>query len=356
MTSDGPGRAQSGESARAKRATSTDVARLAGVSRATVSYVLNNAPHQKISDATRRRVLEAADALDYWPSAQALALASGRTSLVLCLWPAALAGRHLGIRMSTMTRHLAKYHLTLVTHWLGKDSESALDVCKILNPVAVVSYVPLSEEETTAMRTAGADVIEVVVGGSREDNSGVWLGEESTGEAQARYLAEAGHRRLGYAYPAAARLEQFARPRLAGVRQACRELGLPGPQVLTVPPTPEEAAAAIHTWTSGARPVTAVCAYDDEMALVMLAGLRENEMRAPDDLSLIGVDDIPACVLTDPPLTTVRIDVPAHATEIARKIVHALSGDQPWSPLTDTCLAVVERGTVRRQGDRRTAR
>jgi hypothetical protein len=100
----------------------------------------------------------------------------------------------------------------MVTHWLGKDSESVLEVCKTLNPVAVISYVPLSEDEAMAMRTAGAEAIIVLVGGSRQDASGVWLGEESTGELQVRYLAEAGHRRLGYAYPAAQRLEQFARP------------------------------------------------------------------------------------------------------------------------------------------------
>jgi DNA-binding LacI/PurR family transcriptional regulator len=57
-----------------RRSTSADVARVAGVARSTVSYVLNNHPHQKISEATRQRVLAAAEQLGYRPSAAARAL------------------------------------------------------------------------------------------------------------------------------------------------------------------------------------------------------------------------------------------------------------------------------------------
>ena len=67
--------------------TSADVARESGVSRTTVSYVLNGTPGTSISDATRQRVLEAAARLGYAPSAAARTLRSGRSDLVLCLLP-----------------------------------------------------------------------------------------------------------------------------------------------------------------------------------------------------------------------------------------------------------------------------
>src|SRR4051812_3049509 len=67
----------------AKRPTSTDVARAAGVSKTTVSFVLNNRPGQSIPEETRRRVLEAARSLDYQPHALARALAAGRSDIVL---------------------------------------------------------------------------------------------------------------------------------------------------------------------------------------------------------------------------------------------------------------------------------
>src|SRR5579859_3997826 len=70
-----------------RRVTMADVARVAGVSPTTVSYVLTNAAHQKISDATRQRVLDAASRLAYAPSAAARALRTGRTDTVVALLP-----------------------------------------------------------------------------------------------------------------------------------------------------------------------------------------------------------------------------------------------------------------------------
>src|SRR5699024_8468011 len=70
-----------------RRVTSADVARLAGVSRATVSYVLNDTPGHRITADTRARVADAAARLGYAPSAAARTLRSGRSEVVLCLLP-----------------------------------------------------------------------------------------------------------------------------------------------------------------------------------------------------------------------------------------------------------------------------
>src|SRR4029450_11389274 len=71
-----------------KRATAADVAREAGVSRTTVSYVLNDTPHQQTPDTPRRRVREAGERLSYSPSAAARALVRGRSDVVLFVFPA----------------------------------------------------------------------------------------------------------------------------------------------------------------------------------------------------------------------------------------------------------------------------
>src|SRR4051794_33842882 len=78
---------RSGVMADGRRVTSADVARLAGVSRATVSYVHNDTPQQTISGPTRARVLDAAARLGYAPSAAARTLRTGRSDIVLCLLP-----------------------------------------------------------------------------------------------------------------------------------------------------------------------------------------------------------------------------------------------------------------------------
>src|SRR3954470_23628440 len=101
---------------RLRRITSADVAREAGVSRTTVSYVLNETPHQKIPDATRQRVLDAVARLEYAPSAAARALQSGRSDVVLCLLPDWPIGPTVGALLEYLSAALAEQRLTFVAH------------------------------------------------------------------------------------------------------------------------------------------------------------------------------------------------------------------------------------------------
>ncbi|MGZ4612448.1 MAG: substrate-binding domain-containing protein, partial [Kineosporiaceae bacterium] len=88
----------------------------------------------------------------------------------------------------------------------------------------------------------------------------------------------------------------------------------------------EAAAAAVEAWRAADPPVTGVCAYNDDIALAVLAGLRRLGLSAPTDLAVIGVDDVPIAPLAAPPLTTVRTDLGAVAEHLARTIVAALAG------------------------------
>jgi DNA-binding LacI/PurR family transcriptional regulator len=69
---------------------------------------------------------------------------------------------------------------------------------------------------------------------------------------------------------------------------------------------PDSAAVAVDAWRQHG--VSGICAYNDETAIAILAGLRRYGLRSPDDLAIIGADDIPMARLTDPPLTTVAVD------------------------------------------------
>jgi hypothetical protein len=99
------------------------------------------------------------------------------------------------------------------------------------------------------------------------------------------------------------RLSVFAVPRLEGVRAACQRLGLAAPREQQVPLDPSAAAAALASFLPADEPITAICAYNDEVALAVLAGLRAHGLTAPTDIAVIGVDNIPAAVLAAPPLT-----------------------------------------------------
>ncbi|MGW1718314.1 LacI family DNA-binding transcriptional regulator [Streptomyces sp. NPDC002156] len=319
---------------RSRRVTSADVAREAGVSRATVSFVLNNTAHQKITDATRQRVLTAAAMLGYAPSPAARTLRNGRSDVVLGLLPDWPLGHSAGELIQELTRAFASRSLTFVVHSSIRGARSLGEIWKALTPAAVLAFEPFSDLDSAAMRAAGIEVI-VAMYDSQEHGSGEGVTSgRRIGAVQARHLA-ASHRRLGYAYPDEERVAVFARPRLDGVREVCADLGLPDPDVRTIPLTPSGAADAIRAWRAMDTPVTGICAFNDEVAMAVLAGVQYLGLQAPRDIAVIGVDNSPASAVACPPLTTVVQDVAAVAEHYADSVTAALAGTQASEELVE---------------------
>ncbi|HKG50064.1 MAG TPA: LacI family DNA-binding transcriptional regulator [Actinomycetales bacterium] len=327
---------------RSRRVTSADVARAAGLSRATVSYVLNDTPGQKIPQATRQRVLDAAAQLGYAPSAAARALRSGRSDIVLCLLPDWPIGATVGAFLEHLSAALAAEGLTFVAHPRARVSRPVSEVWRTITPAAVLAFEEFEDDEARAMRAAGTEVSVALLGGSRRRPGEFGIPQQRVGRLQAEHLAAKAHRRLGFAAPDDPRVRAFAEPRLDGVRHACAELGLPEPDVRTVPLDPAGAAEAVRSWRALDPVVTGVCAYNDDVALAVLAGLRVCGLRAPDDLAVVGVDDVPTAALADPPLTTVTTDMRVVAESVAQGIVRALAGEPaPRRPGSDIVQLVV---------------
>lgn len=328
---------------RVRRATSADVARAAGVSRATVSYVLNDTPGQKIPAETRRRVLEAAARLEYAPSAAARALRSGRSDVVLCLLPDWPIGQQMGVLLSALSGALARYGITFVAHPAARAERPISQLWKSMTPAAVVAFEDFSDSEMAAMRAAGVAYVEVLLGRSRQRPGELEVPQQRVGQLQAEHLAAAGHLRVGYAYPDDSRLYNFADPRLAGVRTACARLGLAPPAVAVVPLESEGAAAAVGRWHGADEAVTGVCAYNDEVALAVLAGARLSGLAVPGDLAVIGVDDIPAARLCAPALTTVTTDQVLIAEHLTEAVLGLLAGRVDPPRLDGELVHVVHR-------------
>ena len=326
--------------ARTRRPTAADVAQRAGLSRATVSYVLNDTPHQVIPEATRRRVLDAAAELGYTPSAAARTLSSGRSDVVLLLLPDWPIGPSVGALIEHLSTALAELGYTFVAH-PRSAGRPVSEVWKAITPAAVISFEELEAGEAGRLRQAGIELA-VALLGSRGAGRAMDVPEQRTGRLQAEHLAATGHRRLGYASPEDPRVQAFARPRLDGVRQACAELGLPEPLVETVPLEPAAAAAAVDRWHAADPRVTGVAAYNDEVALAVLAGARRLGLDVPGDVAVIGVDNIPTAAVAAPPLTTVEADLAVIATHIADEIARRLDGrPAPPRPGSDIHAVVV---------------
>ncbi|MFC7532801.1 LacI family DNA-binding transcriptional regulator [Actinoplanes sp. GCM10030250] len=318
------------------RVTSADVASRAGVSRATVSYVLNNTPGQSISAATRSRVLAAAALLGYAPSAAARTLRTGRSDVVLCLLPDWPIGNEVGNLLGNLSTELARAGLTFVVHPGSEADRPAAEIWKAITPAAVITFAGFSEDELGAMRAAGIAVVVALLGRPGADGCELQMPQQLIGKRQAHHLSGTGHSRLGYAAPDDDRLRIFAVPRLAGVRA-----NTPAePLVETVPLDPERAAEAVRRWYEAG--VTGVCAYNDEVALAVLAGARRLGLRVPGDLAVIGVDDLPAARLAVPSLTTVTTDQHAIAAHLAVGVLAAMSGSpEPVPPGGDLIRVIV---------------
>lgn len=310
------------------RATSRDVAEAAGVSRATVSYVLNSTPGQTIPEATRQRVLEAARTLGYTPHASARALRSGASSLALLITQEVPFGVNIATLVDHLTRGTAELGLSLVT-WQRSDAASLASTLAHLQPRVVIATLGLSDAERDLLERTGVAVLDVAGG----DVAGAQL-DVHTGQVQARCLAEAGHRRLGTVTTSNPLLSVFAEPRLEGVRRGCRELGLAEPEVLELGDpdgaTPARIAHALQAWREGSEPVTGLCAYNDVYAAACLAAAHSLGLAVPRELAVVGVDDEPMARFTNPPLTTVRLRL----DELSVAALEQLHGILAGSPAT----------------------
>ena len=208
------------------RVTSADVARESGVSRTTVSYVLNDTTGTVISEETRQRVRAAADRLGYAPSAAARTLRSGRSDLVLCVVPDWPVGPVLDALLDELTRELAERDLSVLVHH-SRGRRPLSELWRAVTPRAVVGFTAFSAEDEVSMSRAGIPVVATVLDEELRRPGAFAVGQAQVGRLQVQHLSGAGHRVLGYASTEDPRLAVFADPRLAGVRDECRRLGLP---------------------------------------------------------------------------------------------------------------------------------
>ena len=325
--------------------TSADVARESGVSRTTVSYVLNANEGVVISEATRQRVRAAAVRLGYSPSAAARTLRRGKSDLVICVLPNWPIGPVIDTLLDHLARQLAERGLTVLVHH-GRGTRPLSDLWRAVTPRAVVGFTTFTPEDEQSMRQAGIQVVGTALEQDPRDPVVHSVSQAGIGRLQVQHLAARGHRAIGYATPTDPRIADFADGRLAGVRLECSDRGFPEPLVAAVDLEVRSAALAVRGWRTAGVPVTAVAAYNDEVALAVLAGLRAEGLRVPADVAVIGVDDIPAARLALPALTTVSQGVDAQARYLASAVLAALDGPTRPPAFPADVLDVVVRDST----------
>ncbi|WP_210480170.1 LacI family DNA-binding transcriptional regulator [Naasia sp. SYSU D00948] len=320
------------------RVTSTDVAREAGLSRATVSYVLNGDTRQTIPEATRQRVLDAAERLGYRPYGPARLLRGARSTLVLMLTPglqhatdfvAAGIVTQLGLALREHGLHLV---------WqLGTEDERGASVD--LAPAVVLSSAGEEEAAFTDLRQQFSVPVRPAFPGL----DGFLAGAAT---AQVEYLAGRGRRVLAYAAPSRPELQPTSEIRWRAIRSTAERLGLPEPLLLTVPDDRAQAGRELASLLDADPAPDAVCAYNDEVAFAVLAAAHDTGVPVPGRIAVIGVDNHPLGPLAVPALSTVESDVTEFVAAFAASVAGIARGEEGAEVLLPERAQVVERAST----------
>jgi DNA-binding LacI/PurR family transcriptional regulator len=318
-----------------------DFARAIGVSPATVSRALQG--NGRISPATRKRVLQRAQELGYTPNINAQRLRAERTNLIALNCgerPNPLADMFFVESLQGIQAALQPQGYGLL---LNAPGDSPLRWVKALAVDGVVLGGDPGDE-SLAVKIAGMGVPCVVMG-TRSIEGIPGVGSTITGLQRgarqvAKMLVECGHRRIGFITGfLPSQVLTIFREELATLGVAPHDV-----RIILTGLTPEDGACAARALLAQPDPPTAIFARTDALAFGVLAAARQLGIRVPDQLSIVGHDDVPFAKLTDPPLTTVRVDCAAEG-KAAVDILFSLI-NQPDAPgrieVVDTELVMRE--------------
>ena len=320
------------------RATIDDVAKLAGVSRTSVSRVLNNGPN--VRPSLRAQVLRAVEELDFKVNIQARNLA-GRTSGQIALVHQSDLDTepnsyyHAALELGAL-RACAQHGFQLVTRTVSPDVETAKRQIRSMFDDRWVDGVivtpPLSDEY--ALDQADGSELQIVrVAGTFDPSPlspSIGIDDFAAGLDLTRHLLGLGHRRFGYIHGLAGHIS--AERRFAGLKAALAEAGLSDADIIE-----EHGTFTFHSGIECAqrminrtvRPTALVCANDDMAAGALLA-IHRTGLSIPEDISVTGFDDTPLSAIVWPPLTTVHQPIKQIGHDAAELLI-ALIGQDPQS-------------------------
>lgn len=335
--------------AKRRPATLSDVAERAGVSPVTVSRTIRHP--EMVSEALRDRVGQAIEALNYIPNHLASALASTRTHIVGVIVPSLTNG--------VFDDYLAAIQDLLVpagiqvlvsnTRYSEMEEERAIETLLGYHPEAmIVAGVDQTERSRYLLRHSRIPVVQTMDIADDPIDLNIGLSHSEAGRAAVFYLHARGHRKIAHL---TARGDPRARRRRAGYQSAMDELGLDTTGLVAATPhlsTVEIGGMMLVEILDRAPDVDAVFCCNDDLALGVLFECQRRGIRVPDDLGIVGFNDLDFCVASVPPLTTVSTERRLMGTWSAERVLELIrgAGKRPPSPAVDVGFKIRERGST----------
>lgn len=316
-------------------ATIKDVARLAGVSVATVSRVINHSP--KTSDGSRQAVMQAMEQLQYHPNANARALAQQSTE-TLGLIVADVSDPFFGAMVKAVEQVAYQTGNFLLIgngyHILDKERQAIEQLIRHRCAALVVhaQMIPADELNTLMAHMPGMVLINRILPDyadrcvALDDRYGAWLAT--------RHLIQMGHQRIAFICSSHSIPDSV--DRLRGYRDALKEFHIELDEKLIAYGEPDEVGGeqAMTELLGRGRNFTAIACYNDSTAAGAMAVLSDNGIEVPQDMSLVGFDDVLISRYLRPRLTTIRYPVVAMATQAAQ-LALALANGEPLPEVTN---------------------
>jgi DNA-binding LacI/PurR family transcriptional regulator len=324
-----------GSALSAKRITSQDVADLAGVSRTTVSLVLNDVQDIKISPATRQRVINAAEELGYVPDAAAQALASRRAQIIgfiLTRQPHQIASdAFIPQILDGLLDVMHQYDMRLIIDIVEPEhqNEAYLQLVRAKRIDGFLLSGPRLGD--SALKALEQDGFPTVLIGQLPDVEfcSVDIDNRAAARKAVAHLVNLGHRRIACITNAP---KSYTAPvdRLAGYRLALEDAGIAyRPELVRYGNfTLESGYEQMGSLLASGEPFTAVFVASDTVALGAKAAILEHGLRVPRDIALVGFDDLPIAQYAAPPLTTIHLPVIELARQASEMLINILKGEQ----------------------------
>lgn len=310
-------------------ATIRDVSRLARVSMSTVSRVLNgNVP---VAADTRERVLKAVEQLNYRPNAFARSLATNRSGGVGVIVNE-MTSPYYGVMVRGVEQVLEPecMHMLVASGKADLEAERrSLDFLRSRRVDALVLHVEaMGDEEVLDLMQEDLPLVLVARHLAEAGSRSLSIDNEYGSRLATNHLIEHGHRRIGHltgplSFP-------DSRARLQGYRQALTEAGIEFDEALTIESDwlEEGGYHAARRLLNRCPDITAIFAGNDQMAAGVLQALRESGRGIPDDISVVGFDDVLFARYLYPSLTTVRQPLLEMGAAAARLVLAALNGEE----------------------------
>jgi DNA-binding LacI/PurR family transcriptional regulator len=310
----------------AKQATLVDVARRAGVSYQTVSRVING--HPNVAPATRERILGAIEELNYLPNVAARNLVTRRSRTVgiisygstyygpaqmLTHIEASFREREYGLTLSTLPEMSLAALRSAILELRGRF----VDGIVMITPIAGIE----TDEIQALCRNVPFVMIDIALGAA---SPSVVIDQRGGGMLAARHLLELGHRHI--AEIRGPRGWSAAHHRHEGLLAVLREAGLAPTFSAEGDWSARSGHAAARQLLDAGVPFSGLFASNDQMALGAMRALHASGLRVPEDVSVVGFDDLPESAYFEPPLTTVHQDFASLGRESAAYLNDLIDG------------------------------